>query len=107
MALIYAVFYIQDLYVSCQVHVLTNSWRPGDAYMHHQTRLSLVQTMACLLIDNRPFSEPMLSVVRFKQIHLKILSANFLARFLSLARSKLRLCLANHRAGYFSNLACD
>ena len=29
------------------------------------------------------------------------------ARFLSLARSKLRLCLANHRAGYFSNLACD
>ena len=29
------------------------------------------------------------------------------ARFLSLARSKLRLCSANHRAGYFSNLACD
>ena len=29
------------------------------------------------------------------------------ARFLSLARSKLRLCSANHRPGYFSNLACD
>ena len=29
------------------------------------------------------------------------------ARFLSFARSKLRLCSANHRAGYFSNLACD
>ena len=29
------------------------------------------------------------------------------ARFPSLARSKLRLCTANHRAGYFSNLACD
>ena len=29
------------------------------------------------------------------------------ARFLSLTRSKLRLCSANHRAGYFSNLACD
>ena len=29
------------------------------------------------------------------------------ARFLSLAWSKLRLCSANHRAGYFSNLACD
>ena len=29
------------------------------------------------------------------------------AQFLSLARSKLRLCLANYRAGYFSNLACD
>ena len=29
------------------------------------------------------------------------------ARFLSPAQSKLRLCLANHRAGYFSNMACD
>ena len=29
------------------------------------------------------------------------------ARFLSLARSKLRLCSANHRAGYFSNLDGD
>ena len=29
------------------------------------------------------------------------------ARFLSLARSKLRLCSANNRAGYLSNLACD
>ena len=29
------------------------------------------------------------------------------ACFLSLAWSKLRLCSANHRAGYFSNLACD
>ena len=27
--------------------------------------------------------------------------------YLFLARSKLRLCSANHRAGYFSNLACD
>ena len=29
------------------------------------------------------------------------------ARFLSFARSKLKLCSANHRAGYFSNLFCD
>ena len=29
------------------------------------------------------------------------------ARFLSLARSKLRLCSANHRSGYWSNLPCD
>ena len=29
------------------------------------------------------------------------------ARFLSLNRNKLRLCLANHRPGYFSNLAYD
>ena len=31
----------------------------------------------------------------------------FRARFRSLAQSKLRLCSANHREGYFSNLACD
>ena len=29
------------------------------------------------------------------------------SRFLSFAPSKFRLCSANHRAGYFSNLACD
>ena len=29
------------------------------------------------------------------------------ARFLSLAQSKLRLCSANHRPGYWSNLPCD
>ena len=29
------------------------------------------------------------------------------ARFLSLARRKPRLCSVGHRAGYFSNLACD
>ena len=29
------------------------------------------------------------------------------AHFLSFARSKLKLCSANHRSGYFSNLACD
>ena len=31
----------------------------------------------------------------------------FWARFLSLAQSKLRLCSANHRPGYWSNLPCD
>ena len=29
------------------------------------------------------------------------------ARFLSLAQSKLRLCSANHRSRYWSNLPCD
>ena len=31
----------------------------------------------------------------------------FWARFLPLARSKLRLCSANHRPGYWSNPPCD
>ena len=39
--------------------------------------------------------------------HVKSLVMLFRARFLSLARSKLRLCSANHRPGYWSNLPCD
>ena len=35
------------------------------------------------------------------------LSNKIRAHFLSLARSKLRLCSANHRSGYWSNLPCD
>ena len=37
----------------------------------------------------------------------KIMIMIIWARFMSLAHSKLRLCSVNHRAGYFSNLACD
>ena len=32
---------------------------------------------------------------------------HYWARFLCLARSNLRLCSDNHRAGYFSNMTCD
>ena len=38
---------------------------------------------------------------------VEVWASKIWACFLSLAQSKLRLCLANHRAGYFSNLACD
>ena len=41
-----------------------------------------------------------LSIADVDQVHTR-------ACFLSLARSKLKLRSANHRAGYFSNLACD
>ena len=41
---------------------------------------------------------------KFMQI---VCSSQFRAHFLSLAPSKLRLCSANHRAGYWSNLPCD
>ena len=39
--------------------------------------------------------------------HVIYLSLFIRAHFLCLAGSQLRLCSANHRAGYFSNLACD
>ena len=48
--------------------------------------------------------------VEWKFHHIKVLrwsKIDIWVRFPSLARSKLRLCLANHRAGYFSNLTCD
>ena len=46
------------------------------------------------------------------QLHPTVYRTGFgvfvnLRLFLSLVRSKLRLWSANHRAGYFSNLACD
>ena len=34
--------------------------RPSDVYMRHQPRLSLVQIMACRLVDAKPLSKPML-----------------------------------------------
>ena len=43
----------------------------------------------------------------FNHVILSVLHTLSWARFLSLARNKLRLCSANHRAAYFSNLACD
>ena len=71
-----------------------NSMRPGDAYMHHWTRWSLVQTMACHLSSIISLPELMLNHCRlnplehalvkisikiqsfpFKKIHLKISSA--------------------------------
>ena len=41
-----------------------------------------------------------------RQYHLLYLHRTR-AHFLSLVRSKLRLCSANHRPGYWSNLPCD
>ena len=37
-----------------------NSLRPSDAFMHQQSRPSLVQIMACRLASSKPLSEPML-----------------------------------------------
>ena len=46
-------------------------------------------------------------VCNYKNVQKAIKHYEFRAYFLSLARSKLRLCSANHRTGYFSNLSCD
>ena len=47
----------------CYLIYSVNSLRPGDAYMRHQNRSSLVQVMACRLFE--PLSKPML---RYSQL---------------------------------------
>ena len=42
-----------------------------------------------------------------KQVYTEVKPELTWARFLCRARSKLRLCSANHRPGYWSNLPCD
>ena len=43
------------------MYVSVNSLRPSNAYMRQWTRSSLVQKMACRLVDAKPLSEPMLA----------------------------------------------
>ena len=75
-----------------------NSIWPSDATWHHQSLSPLVQLMACCL------KAPNHSYTRHIQDPKLIVTW---ARFLSHAWSKLRLCSANHRPGYWSNLPCD
>ena len=56
-------------------------------------------------VKNRKWNVPLGQLP--KEDHLVPDSIKIEARFLSLARSKLRLCSANHRPGYWSNLPCD
>ena len=42
-----------------------------------------------------------------KWVLYRVIFRMYMARFLSLARSKLRICSANHRPGYWSNLPSD
>ena len=44
---------------------------------------------------------------KYQSSALVVLYAVTRDRFLSLGRNKHKLCPANHRAGYFSNLTCD
>ena len=53
------------------------------------------------------FDNQLFQICVINQVTTLKMADKIRARFLSLARSKLRLCSANHRAGYFSNLACD
>ena len=45
---------------ACLEGTLLNSLRLSDTYMHHQSRSSLVQIMACRLVSAKPLSEPIL-----------------------------------------------
>ena len=56
--------------------------------------------------DNVPI-EDVVNIIRWVQKDLWWMEHVIRACFLSLVRSKLRLCSANHRPGYWSNLPCD
>ena len=92
-------------------------WRPlwyHNPCQFRQDSLLIVMQMAPLgsnewtLIhtDSNQSTQVVLFIKQLTQNLVKI-RKSVIARFLSVAQSKLRLCLANHRAGYFSNLACD
>ena len=75
---------IQNLYYSTSVLIVNmpayprlkviNSLGPRAAYMHHQTRPSLFQKMACRMFGAKPLSEPMLDRYQwhFNEILIKI-----------------------------------
>ena len=71
--------------------------------------IALVQIMAWRRIGDKPLLEPMMT--RFTDTYMRHqgrwVNQELRACFLSLAQSKLRLCSANHRPGYWSNLPCD
>ena len=54
-----------------------------------------------------PMYTGVLQIKAYSFALLNIIPIHVRACFLYLAQSKLRLCSANHRPGYWSNLACD
>ena len=77
-----------------------NSLRPSDAFMRRQSRISLVQTMACHLLGAKPLSEPFpeycqleysVKLLKFKHFHsIHSLSSSSL-------RQHFRLQLPNYK----------
>ena len=51
---------------------LFNPLRPGDAYMHQLTSLSLIQMMACHLFGAKSLSEPMLACQLDSKEHISM-----------------------------------
>ena len=68
----------------------------------HHTKYCIDAALATLPVDMAASKAGISMLWSCHDMHMLTM-----AHFLSLTRSKLRLCSANHRAGYFSNLACD
>ena len=81
-------------------HFNIQKWCSGAASWNHSSWKTWTQTSDIVNIIDADDLVPCI---------VRALAAIVLTRahFLSLARSKLRICLANHRAGYWSNLSCD
>ena len=71
--------------------------------LYFYTKLNKV----CIKGSNRQKWVHMVPRYRSAMCHIFQVYLGCWDHFLSLARSKLRLCTANHRPGYWNNLPCD
>ena len=88
---IQTMFVLEDFSWDC-VHI--KSLRPGDAYMRHLPRPSLLQIMACRLVGAKPLSEQ-LSWTIFSEISIDIHTFSF-------KKMDFRMALGNLRSFRFS-----
>ena len=73
-------------------------------WTHKQSVMTVQKTFnSCMLMNDG--QKTIITHRWFRVISLSVWLA--LGRYMSLAQSKLRLCSANHRPGYWSNLPCD
>ena len=82
------------------VNNVANLSPPPPQHTHTPTSCFVMSLVSCSFFILNTFKEK-------RHLFSNKATNNIQARFLSLAQSKLRLCSANHRTGYFSNLACD
>ena len=106
-----------NCYICIFYHSLTLRWHrylKVKWILFKRWNTSLLRTRTCLsyivnllAADDLWCTEPGDQQLWCRLTSRILVSASARACFLALTRSKLRLCLANHKAGYFSNLTCD
>ena len=90
--------------------VRDSSWTSVDQYEGSRNRLLCLHSKGNLLLIVISLHLSLCTHSCFEHVFhwsfCDVIVSFTWAHFLSLARSKLRLCSANHRPGYWSNLPC-